>query len=366
MKQLILFLAALIAVCSVKAGIPVVVVDDSDKGAVAGATVIGNSGIIIGMTDSEGKITVPERELPVTVRCMGYEPLATSADNTTIGLKPSAYRLNEVVVDPAERPIKRVICLVREFCSGITDGDTLQLYTEGMAEAFFADGKVKGYKDSDTKARIKNRAEYARIVEDGKESVFRPGRDNPISLFPWSGMIQLLPAQRIEVAQKIKDGAVSDTVAGECSPRFIRSRKNGLYNRSQDLLSDYKDHVWSPSFLKILGMSADLKTYTQTYSFADNGADSFGINDLAGGTANIELLGHGKIFKKAFKSGKPVEMKTYIEIYPLEITNCTVEEYKELRKDKSELPIRYPEGIQPMSPSIRQLVERIESQSPNQ
>lgn len=366
MKRIVIFLAALIAVWSTRAGIPVMVVDDSDKGAVAGATVIGNSGIIIGMTDSEGKIAVPEREFPVIVRCMGYEPLATSADNTTVSLTPSAYRLNEVVVDPAERPIKRVICLVREFCSSITDGDTLQLYTEGMAEAFFADGKVKGYKDTDTKAKIKNKAGYARIVEDGKESVFRPGRDNPISLFPWSGMIQLLPAQKIVMSQKIKDGAESDTLAGEYGPKIILSRKNGQYNRSLDHLGDYKDHVWSPSFLKILGMSADLKTYTQTYSFVDNGADSFRINDLAGGTANIELLGHGKMFKKAFKSGKPVELKTYIEIYPLEITNCTVEEYKELRKDKSELPIRYPEGIQPMSPSIRQLVERIESQSHNQ
>ncbi len=359
MKYFLLTLIALIAVWNVNAGVPVMVVDDSDKSAVAGATVIGNSGIIIGQTDNKGEITVPEREFPVIVRCMGYEPLSTPADNSKVFLRPSTYHLHEVVVDPAERPIKRVTWLIREFCSGITDGDTLQLYTESMAETFFTDGKVKGYKDSDAKAKIKNKSEYARIVEDGEERVFRPGKDNPISLFPWSGMIQLLPAQRVVVSKKIKDGAESDTVAGEYSTKIIRSRKNGQYNRSMDLLSDYKDHVWSPSFLKLLGMSADLKTYTQTHSFADNGTDSFGINDLVEGSANIELLGHGKIFKKIFKSGKPVELKTYIEIYPVEITNCTVEEYKELKKDKSALPFRYPEGIQPMSPAIGHLVECI-------
>lgn len=360
MRCAVFLLTALATVWCASAGIPVVIVDDSDKGPIAGATVIGNTGIIIGMTDSDGKITVTESDFPVTVKCIGYDPLTTLARNSPISLKPSVYQLHEVVVDPTERPIKRVICLIREFCNGITDNDTLQLYTECMAEAFFANGKVKGYKDTDAKAKIKNQARYARIVENGKENIFKPGRENPISLIQWSGIVHLFPTKRIEVSEKIKSGAESDTVAGEYSTKIIMSRKNGIYNRYQDMLSDYKDHIWSPSFLKLLGMTADLYTYSKTYSFADNGSDNFGINDLAGVTINIQLLARGKVVKKIFKSDKPVKLITYMEIYPLEITNCTVEEYKELKKDNSVLSFRYPEGIKPMSPAIQQLIDRID------
>lgn len=359
MKRLLLIVATLIGIWSSKASVPVVVVDETDNSAVGGATVMSGTGVIIGMTDLTGKITVDEQDFPLSVRCMGYEPFTTSSNDPTVSLRPSAYLLHEVTVDPAERPIKRAIGLVREFCSGITDSDTLQLYTESMAEAFFADGKVKGYKDADAKAKIKNKSEYARIVEDGNETVFSPGQDNPITLIPWSTFVHLLPAQRISVSQKIKDGAECDTVAGEYSTKFIRSRKNGQYNRSMDLLSDYKNHVWSPSFLKILGMTADLNAYTQTYSFADNGSDSFGISDLECATVYIQMYGRGKMFKKFFKSDKPVELKTYIEVYPVEITNCTVEEYKQMKKDKSEIPFQYPEGIHPMSPAIQQMIDHI-------
>ncbi len=85
------------------------VVDSIDKSPVAGATVIGQSGVIKGLTDSRGCICVSDSELPVSIRCVGYEPVVTSTTNDTISLAVSAYRLDEVVVSPAGCAVNRVL-----------------------------------------------------------------------------------------------------------------------------------------------------------------------------------------------------------------------------------------------------------------
>lgn len=325
---------------------------------------IGKSGIIIGMTNSDGVITVEDGEFPVTVSCMGYETGSISSDNHKVSLKPSAFRLKEVEVSPIDRPVKRVICFIREFSSGVVDGDTLQLYTESMAEVFLVDGKVKGYKKADASPKDKSTRQYARSVKEGVEKVFQPGKDQEskeilMALSAVSLMGRKMPDGIVKVPEKIKNGATADTVAGKYGPKIIRTRKNGLFTHHFDPLSEYIGHTWCPPLLKVLGATADLNIALVTLTYADNGADSFGINDMIGYSANFGLLARGKIFQKLFHTKNPVEMNHYIEIYPLDITYCTVGEYKELRKDKSELYFRYPEGLKPLSPAIQNLVDRL-------
>lgn len=59
-----------------------VVIDSADRSPIIGATVIGNSGIIEGLTDNDGRITIGENELPITIRCIGYEPISSAGNDT--------------------------------------------------------------------------------------------------------------------------------------------------------------------------------------------------------------------------------------------------------------------------------------------
>ena len=52
----------------------VVVLDGEDGSALVGATVFGQSGTIVGLTDAAGSIEVVNpADFPLTVRCLGYE-----------------------------------------------------------------------------------------------------------------------------------------------------------------------------------------------------------------------------------------------------------------------------------------------------
>ena len=112
---------------------------------------------------------------------------------------------------------------------------------------------------------------------------------------------------------------------------------------------------------KLIGMTIDITEASWNMSFVDNDANSFGIDEFISGTYNIHLIGRGKWIKKIFDSKEPVEMDSYLEVYPMETTNLTVGEYKEMRDDRSRIPFQYPSGIQAMTSSVDNLVRRLDA-----
>ncbi len=361
MKRVISLFILSVAVYWANASVPVVVVDKSDDSPVIGATVIDKYGIILGVTDDTGRISVKSgQNFPITIRCIGYEPVTTTA-NDTVRLNVSSYQLSEVVVTPADRPIKRVLCFAREYSSGIAGSDTMQYYCEYMAEAFIAEGKVKGYKRYHAKPYPKAYKRYGRIVMGGKDSIFQPQRYDDITELSWYYLMAYIPTEKIELPEAIKNGEESDTIYGKYGPWVIRKKKNNLYTETSDVLSNQKNRKWSPFLLKLIGMTVDLDRGIWTQTFADKGNDSFDIHDLISSECTIHLIGRGRWIKKILKSKHPIEMNSYLEMYPVEITNCTVQEYKEMEKDNSRLPFQYPEGLQPLSPAVQELVERVDA-----
>lgn len=360
MKQLIVFIAL---ICSVALPIKAktyTVIDASDKSPIIGATIIGRSGIIKGLTDNDGLIDITEEELPFTIRCIGYEQKLASGYNDTIALDAMTYQLNEVVVNPVDRPIKRVVCFAREYSSGTTVADTMQYYCEYMAEAFIADGKVKGYRGIDSKPTPKGYKRYARITKNGVDSIFSPRHDEDITALSWFDFMAFLPDKNIEVPEVILRGSLCDTVPGKYGPQFVYRKKSGQFTKTADVLSNHKDRKWTPFIFKLIGMTTDITAGSWTLSFVDNDANSFGINEFMSGTFNIHLIGRGKWIKKIFETKEPIEMDAYLEIYPVEMTNLTVEEYKEIRDDFTSIPFQYPDNIQPLSPAIDRLIKNLE------
>lgn len=338
-----------------------VVLDSLDRSPVAGATVIDNAGIIKGLSDAEGRIVVGESELPVSIRCIGYEPVVTDDTADTIFLTTTAYQLNVIVVSSGERPIKRVLCFAREYSSSTSGSDTMQYYCEYMAEAYIAQGKVKGYRRADARPTPKAYKRYARISVNGVDSIYKPTPDDDLTALSWFEFMAFLPDKEIEVPEPVLAGARCDTVAGKYGPRRLYRKRNGLFTVSTDVLSDHKNRKWSPMLFKLIGMTIDITEASWNMSFVDNDANSFGIDEFISGTYNIHLIGRGKWIKKIFDSKEPVEMDSYLEVYPMETTNLTVGEYKEMRDDRSRIPFQYPSGIQAMTPSVDNLVRRLDA-----
>lgn len=361
MRQLLSLILMSAFVSVANANVNVTVVDETDNSPIIGATVIDKAGIIIGITNNDGQISVANvKSMPLTIHCISYEPITSSATDT-IKLSSSSFQLNEVVVNPKDRPIKRVICYAREYSTGIVDSDTLIYYGEHMLEAFLTEGKVNGYRKRDANPNTKGSRRYGRIAKVGSDSICKPGEYDDITMVSWVYFDEMIPNKRIEATKKITTGAETDTIYGKYRPKYIYKKKNNIFLMKTDDLCDNKDKIWSPLLFKMFGFTIDVDDITCTKTFADNNSKSYWIHDLTSSALNIHLFGRGKWLKKFFSTKNPIEFNSYCELYPVEITNCTVQEYKEMRKDRSELPFKYPEGLQPLSPAVQELVDRIEA-----
>lgn len=111
-------------------------------------------------------------------------------------------------------------------------------------------------------------------------------------------------------------------------------------------------------------MTVDINAGSWSLSFRANPANTYSIRDFVSGTYNIQMLGRGKWLKKAFGTSYPIEMDTYIELYPVDIQHLTVSEYKERKDEFDRIPFQLPEAVQPLSPSIKTLVDRIDRDIP--
>ncbi|MDE6464714.1 carboxypeptidase-like regulatory domain-containing protein [Muribaculum sp. NM65_B17] len=361
MKYYIILLS-IISICYgvVSAKTSISVVDKNDNSPLAGATVIDKYGIIIGITDDDGCISVDNQgDMQITIRYMGYKPVTISPTDT-IKLSPATYELSEVIIQPIERPIKRILCFAREYSSGIAGSDTMQYYCEYMAEAFVADGKVKGYKSFDARPTAKGYKRYARISKNGNDSIFIPKYDDDIAELSWYDFMAFVPTDKIVYPEAIKAGEETDTIYGKYGPQFVFKRKNNIFTKTADVLSNHKNRKWSPFIFKLIGMTVDIDNGTWNLTFADNGSNSVGIQDFISGTYNIHLVGKGKWIKKIFNTTHPIDMNSYLELYPVDLTNCTIDEYKEFQKDYGRLSFQYPKDLQPISPAVSRLVKAIE------
>lgn len=342
----------------------VTVADRDDKTPLPGVSVISSNGLIIGVTDSLGRISVEQRDYPLSLRIAGYEQsTAASADNDSIFLTPASYTLQEVVVTPADRPIIRVVTYAREYCTGAVSRDTLQLYGEYMLEYFFADGKVKGYSKGHQQAHSLSAARYGRIVKaDGTDSVMRPTEGEDITLLSMAQHFLSIPHKPLKLSERMLQGAMADTIAGKYSPKHIYRLDKNFLTAETDALADHKEHRFSPWFLKALGLTMDMLTATKTHTYARNATGAYDLSNFICETYNMQFVGKGRLLKKLLGIKEPIDINSYFEQYPVDIQYLTAEEYQELKKiyDERTEPIRRPAELLPLAPAVERLTDRID------
>lgn len=349
------------------AGNKTVVWDKSESSPVIGASVISSKGIILGTTDADGAISIDIRDYPLSLRSMGFEPLTVSHPADTIVMTPASYQLGEVVVTPEGRPITRILTYAREYCTSASPSDTLQLYSEGMFEYFLCEGKVKGYKKSDAKAKLRALRRFGRMANSaGLDSIMRPDGSGEVTYLTFLTAGVSLPEEETAEAPAMAAGETADTIRGKYYPKLIYRKSDNLFTVERDALADEKDHKMSPWFFKLLGLTMDIENATIKTAYNVSASGKYGLQDYVYSTCNLHILSKGKLMKKLLRTNGNINVDSYIEQYPVEIEYLTVDEYKELRKaeDDETLPITVPCFAQPLASPIQSLVDRIERELP--
>lgn len=335
-------------------------VDAEERRPVAGATVLSRTGIILGITDNGGTVEVDaHHDMPLNVRCMGFGAATITEFSDTVCLVPATYTLQEVIVVPEERPVTRILSYAREYCTGTSGHDTIQMYADYMLESFVVDGKVKGYDKSDAELKVRGAQRFARFANAaGLDTVIPLRGDNDVAMLSFIDVITSLPSHTSDMPERLQNGAYADTVQGKYGPQSILRKSNSLYMITRDMLCDHKNHQWSPWYFKLFGLTIDIKTLNTSYAYALNENGRYSIYDFIYGTYNVHALCRGKWFRKLLGFKEAFDLDSYIELYPVSIEQYTVAEYKELKKDHDAILIEIPSNCLPTAPAIESLLER--------
>lgn len=353
--RLILSVIALLSAVAGAAG-RVIVIDNDSREPVAAATIFSQSGSILGMTDGDGSFEgASAHDYPLTVKCLGYLNGICQTACDTVSMTETTYGLGEVTVSTAERPILHVICYIREYSGGATSTDTIQTYAEHMADFYIPLTKVKKFK-SRRSPRILRSVIYERKTDSsGLDSVYRPDfRRDDIS---WIDLVNM-PEGTITESDAIRAGATGDSVAGKYGIREIMRKTDGAYIRNIDLLSDKKDHRWSPVIFKLLGMTIDLTGARTAWAYRANESGVYNAADILYGTFSIDVTGKGRWIKKAFRSSVPVLLHGFFEIYPVEVEHLSVDDAGEQLKNPPKVAMTRSQIATPLPPSIQSIVNR--------
>lgn len=342
-----------------------IVCDAVDNKPIAGATIFNSSGVIVAITDDNGIAeNLSPQDFPLSVRSLGYAASVFASPTDTLSLSPTNYSLGEVTVEAEGRPVTRVVGYVREYCSGSTPTDTIQMFSEYMVDIFTAAEKTKGFKRGDTTPRILKEMRYSRFANSvGVDSVARPTKDSEETMLSFMKVMLRLPTSTENETEKLANiESGTDTIAGKFWPRKILRKSPTLFSTTTDLLADYESHIWSPLFLKLLGMSVEMHKWTITSAYAIGNWNIHDINSYVAGEFSASLLCKGKWLKRAFHSERPVDVDIYIEFFPVDVTHLTLSDYKEIR-DNDTWPgeIDRSTATTPVVPAIANLIERVES-----
>lgn len=345
------------------------VIDAEDSSPLMGVSVFSASGVILGATDTDGAFSsARESDYPLTLKCMGYMPAICKRTEGRVALVPATMELGEVTVTPADRPVARLVCYVREYTSAATATDTIRFFAEHVGDFYYTTTKVKKFKAPDTFRPLVAKL-YERITDNhGLDSVSSPEFNK--NDFVWLDMLEL-PHRGLtesENGNKRSAGtAYTDTIRGKYGLKSVAIKSDKTYTLISDCLADNKNHTMSPFLFKLLGMTLDITELQETWCFKANDSGIYNPSDILYGSMTMAVNGKGKWIRKAFNSSTPIEMRGYFEIYPLRVEYLTPEEAREQVKGNppAEKFERSPLAT-PLPPATQELVDRVSDLKNNQ
>lgn len=360
-----LLVAGAMAVSAIGSSATVVVDDEGLP--LAGASVFNRSGSIIGLTAADGKIPdMSESNYPLTVRFMGFKSLTvTTAAEDSVMMAPLPYTLSEVTASAVGRPAVLLLGYMREYTSTVTETDTATTYREATVDFMILRDKAKKVKEWRT-PRVLSERRYCHYHNNkGIDSISTQGNEDLNLSF--ASIIKL--PKSISVPERLRGllpgVSAADSVAGKYRNKQlwqVTAVTDSTSNISlyRDMLADQENGVMSPLMFKLLGMTLDITTFNSRFIMDNVGGDHIDAEDMQRISFAFDGVGRGKLIKMAAGAKKPVDLKSYFEIYITDRRYLTADEAREW-KDNPERIIRIPDVIDPLDPATQSVVDRARS-----
>lgn len=357
----------LAGVLMASAAVSATVVVDDEGLPLVGASVFNRSGSIVGLTAADGQIpAMAESDYPLTVKFMGFKSVSVTTTATdSVMMDPLPYTLSEVTASAEGRPAILLLGYMREYTSTTTETDTATTYRDAAVDFMILRDKVKKVKEWRTPRVINERRYYHYNNNKGIDSVSSRGYEDLNLSF--SSVIKLPRSMELpESLRNLSPGvSASDSVAGKYRNKQlwqVTAITDSTSNISlyRDGLADQENGIMSPLIFKILGMTLDITTFNSWFIMDNVGGDHIDAEDLQRMSFLFGGLGKGKLLKMAVGAKKPVDLKSYFEIYITDRRYLTADEAREW-KDNPDRRIRIPDGIDPLDPATQSLVDRAQS-----
>lgn len=358
MKRIaLLLISCLMAALGAKAQIRVV--DATDGLPVAAASIFNASGNMIGLTWSDGTlIQVPQEAFPLTIRCMGFEPLTIpTSEARDWQLTPASYGLDEVVVTPAKREVMKQTFYVREYFSMYSSQDSISIFTESVADRYLRLSKDVKFR-SDMTPRIIASRSYGRYCVEGKDSLMTGGK-----IFPSMLSLVEMDGKAVKAPKSFSQSGSSQVYEepGKSGPVLLLKQNGLAFTATEDVLAYKKDHSWTPWPLKLLGLTMEVTQLYTTNVYRTNADGVYHQKDLTECGFVMEANGSGKAIRKMLNEDKkPVHIRTMVEIYVTDREYLTAEQAKEESKTMPEgVQVAAPANVTPVDAATRKLIERV-------
>ena len=339
------------------------VIDATDSIPVSVASIFDFDGNVVGYTMDDGTFSeIPETAYPITIRCLGYEPLVIAEPKDTVWqMKQSFYDMPELVVVPGDRNVMKQILYIRNYFSMCNEMDTVTHFVEEMAYRYvpaIEDAKI----DIGNQIHNAGSRSFSQHKVGDIDSVAH--EENSKSFFLTSTLTRL-SAKEILIHESLKNDSTGYyEKKGKSGLALVQRLSNGVFTFKEDLLAEKKNHTLSPWPLKLLGFTLEINQFYTTNAFSINEDGKYYPKDLLEASFMMEAEGRGKYIRMALDSKTPVEVRAMTEIYVVGRDFLTLEEAKEeSAKEAPKMDFMIPSNVPALNEATRRLVERAKAKA---
>ena len=338
------------------------VIDATDSIPVSTASIFDFNGNVVGYTLADGTFSdIPATVYPITIRCLGYEPLVIEEPKDTVWyMKQCFYDMPELVVIPGDRNVMKQILYIRNYFSLCNEIDTVTYFVEEMAYRYVPATEEAKIGVSN-QIHCTNCRSFSMHKIDDLDSV---AYEENSKSFIMTSTLTRLSSKEILVHESLKNDSTGYyEKKGKSGPTLVQRLSNGVFTFKEDMLADKKNHSLSPWPLKLLGFTMEINQFYTTNAFSINEDGKYYPKDLQEAGFMLEAEGRGKYIRMALNSKIPVTVRAMTELYVVDRNFLTQEEAKEeSAKEVSKMDFVLPSNIPSLNESTRKLVERVKAE----
>lgn len=358
--------AFVVAVFSFKSAAEVIITDAESGTPLAKASVFDKEGVFIAVSDDEGKIpsSLPASSFPLNIRYVGYQPVEVSSpDEGIITMTESTYVLPELTVDDVSRNHLYLQAYERNYQSALDPNDTISYFTERIVDFVLPlskKAKNKGWK----KGRVLGERIYTHVKQKRKDKSrdtlkYQENKNNKSYNYEMD--------EEFIIPEALLSGdSTKVIIPGKYYPMDVWTKLGDNYVLNRDNLSDEKNHVYSPTVLKLLGGTADFTRDEQVYNFIPDGQGHIKPDMISEVAYYYDVTLKGKVWKWVSEQKEEIPLQSYGELYIIDRAYLTADEVKELKKNPPVISMDFsaPDGISEPPANILKLKEEVKAKYP--